>query len=128
MRFLLTFCACYFLINLTAQTGCPFKMALDTLHWEGNTITLKLIAQPMPATGKFEVYRKCLSEKNSEKKYVGSFNMILKCFQFPDSDPALKSQNTYVYRAIYSTNERCFAVKQTQGRAVEDDDEKDGEH
>ena len=124
MRYLLTFCAFYFFIDLQAQTECPFKMALDTLRWEGDkSITLKLIAQPKPKIGQFKIFRKCPSEDKNKKKEVGYFDTTKNEYEYPDTDPALKSQYIYVYRVEYTLDKRCWTVRATIGRPIEDDDD-----
>ena len=100
-------------------------MTLDSVHWEiSNSITLNLTVLPIPKNGQFKIYRKCLSEAHSEEKFVGNFGLTIKPHRFPDSDPALKNPYIYRYRVVYSLDSNCNRVKETNGRAIEDDDGK----
>ena len=115
----------YFFVLLFLNTfrigaaQCP-PVDIHVLEWDKKTLTLKWRCNPKPTTGKFYVYRACVSQNRHLETLVDSISATQN-YEFSDNDKDLKTNLTYQYRVQYGKTTRCSYYKQTQGRVIEDD-------
>jgi hypothetical protein len=118
MKVFLPFCFFCFSHILVAQ--CPYKISIDVLKWEGETITLKWHSEPKPLTGEFDIFRTCLSLKNDKEKPLSNL-AVTKRYEYSDTDRGLNGNKIYAYRVQLRNMPTCSVVKRTSGRVIEED-------
>ena len=114
----------YFFVLLFLNTfrigaaQCP-PVDIHVLEWDKKTLTLKWRCNPKPTTGKFYVYRACVSQNRHFETLIDSVSATQN-YEFSDNDKDLKTNLTYQYRVQYEKDKRCSYSKLTQGRVIED--------